>query len=84
MATGSFLDGQDAGFAVVFFKLYPVGEGPVARDYADHSAPDSGCLFLETRMEGAACPNKGLLPGCWEMFEDHPNCLPAFFRTRCR
>jgi glutathionylspermidine synthase len=38
----------------------------------------SGVHFLEPPWK-AVLSNKGLLPLLWEMFEGHPNLLPAFF-----
>ncbi len=58
------------------FKLYP-WEDLLADDYARHIA-GSGCMFLEPAWK-AVVSNKGLLPVLWEMFEGHPNLLPAFF-----
>ena len=72
---GQFLDDEDRRIAVLF-KLYP-WEDLLRDDYADH-IEGSGCLFLEPAWK-ALLSNKGLLPVLWEMFEDHPNLLPAFF-----
>ena len=72
---GQFLDDEDRRIAVLF-KLYP-WEDLLRDDYADHIA-GSGCLFLEPAWK-SLLSNKGLLPVLWEMFEDHPNLLPAFF-----
>ncbi|MBJ3762536.1 glutathionylspermidine synthase family protein [Maribius pontilimi] len=72
---GQFLDDEDRRIAVLF-KLYP-WEDLLRDDYADHIA-GSGCLFLEPAWK-ALLSNKGLLPVLWQMFEGHPNLLPAFF-----
>ncbi len=72
---GQFLDDEDRRMAVLF-KLYP-WEDLLRDDYADHIA-GSGCLFLEPAWK-ALLSNKGLLPVLWQMFEGHPNLLPAFF-----
>ncbi|WP_116598481.1 glutathionylspermidine synthase family protein [Primorskyibacter marinus] len=72
---GQFLDDQDRRIAVLF-KLYP-WEDLLRDDYASHIA-GSGCLFLEPAWK-ALLSNKGLLPVLWQMFEGHPNLLPAFF-----
>ncbi|MGY3438944.1 MULTISPECIES: glutathionylspermidine synthase family protein [unclassified Marinovum] len=72
---GQFLDDEDRRIAVLF-KLYP-WEDLLRDDYAKHIA-GSGCLFLEPAWK-ALLSNKGLLPVLWQMFEDHPNLLPAFF-----
>ncbi|MHA6323633.1 glutathionylspermidine synthase family protein [Roseivivax sp. CAU 1753] len=72
---GHFLDDEDRRIAVLF-KLYP-WEDLLRDPYADHIA-GSGCLFLEPAWK-AVLSNKGLLPVLWQMFEGHPNLLPAFF-----
>ncbi len=72
---GQFLDDEDRRIAVLF-KLYP-WEDLLRDDYANH-IPGSGCLFLEPAWK-ALLSNKGLLPVLWQMFEGHPNLLPAFF-----
>lgn len=74
-ADGQFLDDQDRRIAVLF-KLYP-WEDLLRDDYGAHIA-GSGCLFLEPAWK-ALLSNKGLLPVLWQMFEGHPNLLPAFF-----
>ena len=40
----------------------------------------ANCLFLEPAWK-ALLSNKGLLPVLWQMFEGHPNLLPAFFEA---
>ncbi len=72
---GQFLDDEDRVMGVLF-KLYP-WEDLLRDDYADHIA-GSRCLFLEPAWK-ALLSNKGLLPILWQMFEGHPNLLPAFF-----
>lgn len=74
-ADGQFLDSEDRVIGTLF-KLYP-WEDLLADDYARHIA-GSGCLFLEPAWK-ALLSNKGLLPVLWQMFEGHPNLLPAFF-----
>ncbi len=74
---GQFLDDQNRRIAVLF-KLYP-WEDLLRDDYAKQIA-GSGCLFLEPAWK-ALLSNKGLLPVLWQMFEGHPNLLPAFFET---
>lgn len=73
--TGQFLDDQDRVMGVLF-KLYP-WEDLFRDDFASHIA-GSNCLFLEPAWK-ALLSNKGLLPVLWQMFEGHPNLLPAFF-----
>jgi glutathionylspermidine synthase len=72
---GQFLDDQDRVIGVLF-KLYP-WEDLLAEDFAPHIAT-ANCLFLEPAWK-ALLSNKGLLPVLWQMFEGHPNLLPAFF-----
>ncbi len=72
---GQFLDDEDRRIAVLF-KLYP-WEDLLRDEYAAHIA-GSGCLFLEPAWK-TTLSNKGLLPVLWQMFEGHPNLLPAFF-----
>lgn len=74
---GQFLDDEDRRIAVLF-KLYP-WEDLLRDDYASH-IDGSGCLFLEPAWK-ALLSNKGLLPVLWDMFEGHPNLLPAFFEA---
>jgi len=74
---GQFLDDQDRVIGTLF-KLYP-WEDLLRDDYAAHIVP-SGCLFLEPAWK-AVLSNKGLLPVLWQMFEGHPNLLPAFFEA---
>ncbi|RJL07137.1 glutathionylspermidine synthase family protein [Paracoccus aestuarii] len=74
-ADGQFLD-ADSRVIGTLFKLYP-WEDLLADDYARHIA-GSGCMFLEPAWK-AVVSNKGLLPVLWQMFENHPNLLPAFF-----
>ncbi|MBT9383800.1 glutathionylspermidine synthase family protein [Pseudooceanicola sp. CBS1P-1] len=72
---GQFLDEEDRVMGVLF-KLYP-WEDLLKEDYA-RSIADSRCLFLEPAWK-SVLSNKGLLPVLWEMFEGHPNLLPAYF-----
>ena len=43
-----------------------------------HYIPTSGLRFIEPPWK-AIVSNKGLMPLLWEMFEGHPNLLPAYF-----
>ncbi|GAA3864547.1 glutathionylspermidine synthase family protein [Celeribacter arenosi] len=74
---GQFLDDEDRVMGVLF-KLYP-WEDLLRDEYADHIA-GSGCLFLEPAWK-AVVSNKALLAVLWQMFEGHPNLLPAFFES---
>lgn len=58
------------------FKLYP-WEWILAEPFGKYLAA-SGVCFLEPPWK-AVLSNKGLLPYLWEMFEGHPNLLPAYF-----
>lgn len=70
-----FLDDQDRVIGTLF-KLYP-WEDMLADDFGKH-IKGAGCLFIEPAWK-AVVSNKGLLPVLWQMFEGHPNLLPAFF-----
>ncbi len=72
-----FLDDEDRVIGTLF-KLYP-WEDLLRDDYAQHLA-GSGCLMIEPPWK-ALLSNKGLLPVLWQMFEGHPNLLPAFFEA---
>ncbi|MFC3168337.1 glutathionylspermidine synthase family protein [Paracoccus fontiphilus] len=72
---GQFVDAEDRVIGTLF-KLYP-WEDLLRDDYACHIR-GSGCLFLEPAWK-ALVSNKGILPVLWQMFEGHPNLLPAFF-----
>ncbi|MBE3637563.1 glutathionylspermidine synthase family protein [Mangrovicoccus algicola] len=76
-AEGGFVDDEDRLMRVLF-KLYP-WEDLLQDEFAGHIAA-SGCLFLEPPWK-AILSNKGILPVLWEMFEGHPNLLPAFFEA---
>ncbi|MCA0922823.1 glutathionylspermidine synthase family protein [Pseudooceanicola nanhaiensis] len=76
-AEGHFVDDEDRRIGVLF-KLYP-WEDLLRDDYAA-DIMGSGCLFLEPAWK-ALLSNKGLLPVLWQMFEGHPNLLPAFFEA---
>ncbi|MDO5647773.1 glutathionylspermidine synthase family protein [Paracoccus sp. (in: a-proteobacteria)] len=72
---GQFLDDQDRVIGTLF-KLYP-WEDVLTEPFAQHIA-GSGCMMLEPAWK-SVLSNKGLLPVLWQMFEGHPNLLPAFF-----
>lgn len=74
---GQFIDDEDRVIGILF-KLYP-WEDLLRDDYA-RSIKNSGCRFLEPAWK-AVVSNKGLLPVLWQMFEGHPNLLPAFFKA---
>ena len=73
--TGQFADAE-ARVIGALFKLYP-WEDMLRDDFAHHLA-DARCRYLEPAWK-AVVSNKGLLPVLWELFEGHPNLLPAFF-----
>ncbi|MBT5048772.1 MAG: glutathionylspermidine synthase family protein [Rhodospirillaceae bacterium] len=58
------------------FKLYP-WEWIMEEEFG-LNLPASGVRFIEPPWR-AILSNKGLLPLLWEMFEGHPNLLPAYF-----
>ncbi|MCL4068882.1 glutathionylspermidine synthase family protein [Pseudomonas sp. GX19020] len=74
---GQFIDAEDRVIGTLF-KLYP-WEDLLRDDYAAHIA-GSGAMLLEPAWK-AVLSNKGLLPVLWQMFEGHPNLLPAFFEA---
>jgi glutathionylspermidine synthase len=72
---GGFVD-LDANDMALVFKLYPW----------EWMFKDAfGARLIETQTRWIEPPwkailsNKGILPLLWEMFEGHPNLLPAFF-----
>ena len=76
-AEGQFTDDEDRVIGTLF-KLYP-WEDLLRDDYADH-LKTAQCQMIEPAWK-AVLSNKGLLPVLWQMFEGHPNLLPAFFET---
>jgi glutathionylspermidine synthase len=74
---GQFTDDQDRVIGTLF-KLYP-WEDLLRDPFAAH-LKGSGCRFLEPAWK-AVVSNKGLLAVLWQMFEGHPNLLPAFFQA---
>lgn len=58
------------------FKLYP-WEWLMREDYAPHLLR-ADTRFVEPAWK-AVLSNKGILPLLWEMFQGHPNLLPAYF-----
>ncbi len=72
---GQFLDDEERVIGTLF-KLYP-WEDLLRDDYARYLA-GAGCQMIEPAWK-AILSNKGILPVLWEMFEGHPNLLPAFF-----
>ncbi|MDP6174617.1 MAG: glutathionylspermidine synthase family protein, partial [Rhodospirillales bacterium] len=72
---GKFTDPADYVIQTLF-KLYP-WEWLMEEEFGKH-LPASGVHFIEPPWK-AILSNKGLLALLWEMFEGHPNLLPAFF-----
>jgi glutathionylspermidine synthase len=72
---GQFCDADDLVIGALF-KLY-LWEDMLRDDFAHHIA-DAHCRFLEPAWK-AVVSNKGMLAVLWEMYEGHPNLLPAFF-----
>lgn len=75
-AAGQFTDSEDRVIGALF-KLYP-WEDLLRDPFADHLA-GAGCRFIEPAWK-AILSNKAILPVLWQMFPDHPNLLPAYFR----
>ena len=74
-AEGRFTDLDDRVITTLF-KLYP-WEWIMGEEFGRH-VPASGVRFIEPPWK-AVLSNKGLLALLWEMFEGHPNLLPAYF-----
>ena len=74
-ALGRFTDLEDRVIATLF-KLYP-WEWIMEEEFGRHLVT-SGVHFMEPPWK-SVLSNKGLLPLLWEMFEGHPNLLPAYF-----
>lgn len=74
---GNFTDAEDRVIGILV-KLYPWED--IFRDPFALHLGTSGCLFLEPAWK-AVLSNKGVLPVLWQMFEGHPNLLPAFFES---
>lgn len=72
---GHFTDLDDRVITSLF-KLYP-WEWLMEEEFG-LNLPVSGVRFIEPPWR-AVLSNKGLLPLLWEMFEGHPNLLPAYF-----
>ena len=74
-ALGRFTDLEDR-IVTSLFKLYP-WEWIMEEEFGRYLL--TSCVhFLEPPWK-AVLSNKGLLPLLWEMFEGHPNLLPAYF-----
>jgi len=74
-AEGRFSDVEDR-FIHTLFKLYP-WEWIMAETFG-LQVLTSGAQFIEPAWK-SILSNKGLMPLLWEMFEGHPNLLPAYF-----
>ena len=74
-AFGRFTDLEDRIIATLF-KLYP-WEWIMEEEFGQYLVT-SGAHFMAPPWK-AVLSNKGLLPLLWEMFEGHPNLLPAYF-----
>jgi glutathionylspermidine synthase len=72
---GRFTDLQDEPITDLF-KLYPWEW--IMTDEFGKNVPATNTRFIEPGWK-ALLSNKGLLPLLWEMFEGHPNLLPAYF-----
>jgi len=74
-ASGRFTDLEDR-IITTLFKLYP-WEWIMEEEFGRYLVT-SGVHFVEPPWK-AVLSNKGLLALLWEMFEGHPNLLPAYF-----
>ena len=74
-ASGRFTDLEDRVITTLF-KLYP-WEWIMEEEFGRFLV-GCGVHFLEPPWK-AVLSNKGLLPLLWDMFEGHPNLLPAYF-----
>jgi len=74
-AKGRLTDLQDNTIQTLF-KLYPWEW--MMRDEFGQSLSNCGATFIEPAWK-TVLSNKGILPLLWEMFEGHPNLLPAYF-----
>ena len=74
-AKGRLTDLQD-NIITDLFKLYPWEW--MMRDEFGEAMSDCGASFIEPPWK-SILSNKGILPLLWEMFEGHPNLLPAYF-----
>lgn len=72
---GRFTDAEGRTIDTLW-KLYP-WEWLVAEEYGK-LIPGSQCLFIEPAWK-MLLSNKAILPVLWQMFEGHPNMLPAYF-----
>ena len=75
---GQFTDSEDRVIGALF-KLYP-WEDLLRDPFADQIAT-SGCRFIEPAWK-SILSNKAILPVLWQMFEGHPNLLPAYFQDQ--
>lgn len=75
--TGQFADDESRVIGALF-ALYPWED--MLRDRFGEAIAGSRCRMIEPAWK-AVVSNKGILPVLWEMFEGHPNLLPAFFEA---
>ena len=74
-SNGRFTDLDDQIISTLY-KLYP-WEWMMDEGFSSHLL-SSSVHFIEPPWK-AVLSNKGLLPVLWQMFEGHPNLLPAYF-----
>ncbi|UFZ07835.1 glutathionylspermidine synthase family protein [Bradyrhizobium ontarionense] len=72
---GGFVD-LDGGDMALAFKLYPWEW--MFRDAFGAKLRDAPTRWVEPPWK-AILSNKGILPLLWQLFEGHPNLLPAYF-----
>lgn len=73
---GHFMSVENEEYIDVLFKLYP-WEDMLRDEYAAYLKP-SGIRMIEPAWKAIAS-NKAILPVLWNLFEGHPNLLPAYF-----
>lgn len=79
-ADGRFTDLEDR-IITTLFKLY-AWEWIMEEEFGRYLMT-SGVHFMEPPWKSVLA-NKGMLPLLWEMFEGHPNLLPAYFENDSR
>jgi glutathionylspermidine synthase len=77
---GGFVDLDNRDIALAF-KLYPWEW--MFREEFGAKLLDARTRWIEPPWK-AVLSNKGILPLLWEMFEGHPNLLPAYFEDDAR
>jgi len=77
---GQFAD-SDSRVMGALFKLYPWED--MLRDDFSANIATSRCRMIEPAWKSIVS-NKAILPLLWEMFEGHPNLLPALYADQLK